>query len=104
MATKNYEVKVGAEGEFFLFHTDDQNKPIFFDVHDEAGYFDISPIDRGAYVRKEIVRNLKLMGFEIEAAHHEVAPAQHEIDFQYDEALATADRFVIFKYVVKKRC
>ena len=96
----NYEVKVGAEGEFFLFNTDENNMPVF-DVHDRAGYFDVSPVDNGKVVIKDIVRNLKKMGFTIEAAHHEVAPAQHEIDFQFDEALSTADRFVLFKHVVK---
>lgn len=28
-----------------------------------------------------MVLTLEDMGFEIEASHHEVAPAQHEIDF-----------------------
>ncbi len=100
LENENYEVKVGAEGEFFLFNTDENNMPIF-DVHDRAGYFDVAPVDNGKHVIKDIVRNLKIMGFHIEAAHHEVAPAQHEIDFQFGEALATADRFVLFKYVVK---
>jgi hypothetical protein len=31
------------------------------------------------------------MGFEVEAAHHEVAPGQHEIDFKYSEAVNCAD-------------
>ena len=38
-----------------------------------------------------MILNLEDMGFEIEASHHEVAPAQHEIDFKYDNALRTAD-------------
>ena len=41
------------------------------------------------------------MGFEIEASHHEVAPAQHEIDFKYDEAMVTADNIMTFKLAVK---
>ena len=41
------------------------------------------------------------MGFEVEAAHHEVAPGQHEIDFKYADALATADDLVTFKLVVR---
>ena len=44
---------------------------------------------------------LEDMGFEIEASHHEVAPAQHEIDFRYDEGLATADNIMTFKLAVK---
>jgi len=42
------------------------------------------------------------MGFEVEAAHHEVAPGQHEIDFKYGDALATADNVTTFRFVVKK--
>ncbi|MCK5379412.1 MAG: glutamine synthetase, partial [Acidobacteria bacterium] len=42
------------------------------------------------------------MGFEVEAAHHEVAPGQHEIDFKYGEAVATADAIVTFRDVVKR--
>ncbi len=48
-----------------------------------------------------MVLTLEDMGFVIEASHHEVAPAQHEIDFQYDEALKTADNIMTFKLVVK---
>ncbi|WP_366922549.1 type I glutamate--ammonia ligase [Metallumcola ferriviriculae] len=95
-----YTVNVGPEGEFFLFHTDERNRPVF-DIHDEAGYFDLSPTDKGEKARRDMVLALKKLGFRIEASHHEVAPSQHEIDFQYDEALKTADRFVTFKYVVR---
>ena len=48
-----------------------------------------------------MVLTLESMGFEIEASHHEVAPAQHEIDFKYDSALKTADNIVTFKLVVR---
>ena len=48
-----------------------------------------------------MVLTLEDMGFEIEASHHEVAPAQHEIDFKYDEALITADNIMTFKLAVK---
>ena len=43
-----------------------------------------------------MVLTLEDMDFEIEASHHEVAPAQHEIDFKYDEALKTADNIQTF--------
>ena len=42
------------------------------------------------------------MGFEVEAAHHEVAPGQHEIDFKYADAVTTADRVSTFRFIVKK--
>jgi glutamine synthetase len=41
------------------------------------------------------------MGFDVEASHHENAPAQHEIDFRYADALTTADNIMTFKLAVK---
>ncbi len=51
----------------------------------KKGYFDLGPIDLGENARRDMVLTLEDMGYEIEASHHEVAPAQHEIDFKYDE-------------------
>jgi glutamine synthetase len=47
------------------------------------------------------VLTLEKMGFEVEAAHHEVAPGQHEVDFKYANALRAADNIQIFKLIVK---
>lgn len=95
-----FQFNVGPECEFFLFHLDEEGKPTT-KTHDEAGYFDLGPVDRGENCRRDIVLALEEMGFEIEASHHEVAEAQHEIDFKYDEVLTTADNVMTFKYVVK---
>ncbi len=100
-AEKGFEMLVGPEPEFFLFETDEHGTPIL-NVHDNAGYFDLAPLDRGEFVRKEIVLLLQKMGFEIEASHHEVAPGQHEIDFKYDNALKTADNITTFTFIVRK--
>ena len=42
-------------------------------------------------VRRDIVLNLEEMGFGVEVSHHELAPAQHEIDLEYMDGL-TASR------------
>lgn len=95
-----YEFEVGPECEFFLFHTDEDGLPTTIS-HEHAGYFDLGPLDLGENARRDMVLTLEEMGFEIESSHHEVAPAQHEIDFKYDKALATADNIMTFKLVVK---
>lgn len=95
-----YEFQVGPECEFFLFHTDEDGNPTTVS-HEKAGYFDLGPLDLGENARRDMVLTLEDMGFEIEASHHEVAPAQHEIDIEYDEALSTADNIMTFKLVVK---
>ena len=91
---------VGPECEFFLFETDENGHPTT-KTADEAGYFDLAPLDHGSNVRREICLALENMGFEIEASHHEVAEGQHEIDFKYADALTAADNIMTFKTTVK---
>ena len=99
-ADLGYSFNVGPECEFFLFQTDEQGRPTTT-TSDEAGYFDLGPLDHGESTRREICLALEQMGFEIEASHHEVAAGQHEIDFKYAEALAAADNIMTFKLAVK---
>ena len=99
-AKMGYTFDVGPECEFFLFHTDEDGQPTTIS-HEKAGYFDLGPVDLGENARRDMVLTLEDMGYEIEASHHEVAPAQHEIDFKYDEALRTADNIMTFKLAVK---
>ncbi|MTI68651.1 MAG: type I glutamate--ammonia ligase [Firmicutes bacterium] len=99
-AIKGYTLNVGPECEFFLFNTDEKGEPSL-ETHDNAGYFDLAPVDLGGNARKDMIFTLKEMGFEIEASHHEVAPGQHEIDFKYDNALRAADNIMTFKMAVR---
>ena len=96
-----YIMNAGPEPEFFLFERN-QNGGATTRTHDAAGYFDLTPIDRGEDARREIVNSLTYLGFEVEAAHHEVAKGQHEIDFKYTDALSTADNISLFRFVVRK--
>jgi len=95
------DMHAGPEPEFFLFHRNPDGTPTT-DTADAAGYFDLAPVDRGEDARRDMVNALVEMGFEIEAAHHEVAPGQHEIDFKYAAALTTADNIATFRMVVKR--
>ena len=95
-----YTMNVGPECEFFLFKLDEHGHPTT-DSDDHGSYFDLGPTDPGETVRQEMVLALEDMDFEIEASHHEVAPAQHEIDFKYDEAVSAADNIMTFKLAVK---
>ena len=99
-ADMGYTLNVGPECEFFLFQTDENAQPTTV-AYERAGYFDLGPVDLGENARRDMVLTLEDMGFDIEASHHECAPAQHEIDFRYDEALKTADNIMTFKLAVK---
>src|ERR687895_2507578 len=95
-----FAMMAGCEAEFFMFEKAADGSPTTI-THDSAAYFDLGPVDRGEEIRRVIVEQLVEMGFEVEAAHHEVATGQHEIDFRYADALTTADNLTTFKFVVR---
>ncbi|OIO27139.1 type I glutamate--ammonia ligase [Candidatus Micrarchaeota archaeon CG1_02_55_22] len=100
--SQGFEYNVGPELEFFLFTDKNGGGTVPTpSPHDAAGYFDLSPMDLAAEVRREVVPALEAMGLEIEMLHHEVAPGQHEIDFKYGNALAIADSVMTYKMAVK---
>ncbi len=92
---------VGAEVEFFLFERRPDGSPSTH-THDRAGYFDLAPTDRGEAARRDMVDMLTRLGLSIEAAHHEGAPGQHEIDLKYTHALQAADHLTTLKFVAKR--
>jgi glutamine synthetase len=93
-----YVLNTGPELEFFLLRRSDEGVETL--PHDAAGYFDLSE-DLGTEVRKEMMNDLEAYGIKVETAHHEVATGQHEIDFEYADALRTADNAVTFKTTLK---
>ena len=99
-AALGFTMNAGMEAEFFLFRTDSEGEATTI-THDVGGYFDLAPADLGEEARRAMVDLLERMGFEVEAAHHEVAHGQHEIDFRYADALKTADNIATFRFVVK---
>ncbi|MFC7204853.1 type I glutamate--ammonia ligase [Haloferax namakaokahaiae] len=99
-ADLGYDVNAAPEPEFFLFQEDEDGRATT-KTNDAGGYFDMAPKDLASDVRRDIIFGLESMGFDIEASHHEVAEGQHEINFTYDDALATADNVATFRSVVR---
>lgn len=97
---RGWVFNIGAEPEFFLFKGNNLDKihPV---PHDVGGYFDFSAVDEAVRVRTAIMDALATMGLDIEMGHHEVALAQHEIDFRFTDALQAADKILTLKYTVK---
>lgn len=92
---------IGFEAEFHLFKLGEDGNWTT-EVPDHASYFDMTSDDAGARCRRDIVETLESIGFEVEAAHHEVGDGQQEIDFRFDDALTTADRVQTFKMIVRE--
>lgn len=99
-ADMGYTFDVGPEFEFFLFDVDENGAPTT-NTRERAGYFDMGTVDFGENARRDMILTLEEMGFTVESSHHSKAPGQHEIDFQYGEALCAADNIMTFKLTVK---
>ncbi|UCD41765.1 MAG: type I glutamate--ammonia ligase [Chloroflexota bacterium] len=97
---RGWTYNVGPEPEFFLFK---RNGPASIHPvpHDVGGYFDFSASDDAVRVRTQLMAALGNMGLVVEMGHHEVALGQHEIDFEYADALRAADNILTLKYTVK---
>lgn len=72
-----------------------------YKVRPKQGYFPAAPSDSMQDMRTEMIMLMEQQGMIVERAHHEVAPAQHEINFQFDTLVNTADNLQWFKYIVK---
>ena len=97
---QGYSFLVGPECEFYLFETDEKGRPTHTPF-DEAGYFDIAPLDKGENVRRQICLALEEMGVQPERSHHEQGPGQNEVDFRCASPLAAADHLVALRTAVK---
>jgi len=95
-----YVCNVGPECEFYLFKTNENGDPTDITL-DKGGYLDISPLDKGENIRREICLALEEMGIRPETSHHEQGPGQNEIDFKPSDALAAADNLQTFKSLVR---
>jgi glutamine synthetase len=99
LAQRGWKLWVGIEPEFFLLRQDAQGHWSVGDAADQ--------LDKPSYDLKSIVRNqaflddmretLTLLGFDLQQIDHEDANGQYEINYRFDEALAAADRHMLFK-------
>ena len=92
-----YSMAVGPEVEFFYLRSDSSPQTL-----DDGGYFDLVPPDLGIDIRRETVLALEGMGIKVEAAHHEVASSQQEIDLRHNDVLNMADSLMTCRFVVKE--
>jgi glutamine synthetase len=95
-----YSLQAGPEIEFFLFLKKD-NGDASTETHDSGSYFDMTPVDKGEEARRDIINVMESMDIGVEAAHHELAPGQHEIDLIQNDALTTADNIETFRFIVR---
>jgi glutamine synthetase len=115
----------GAEAEFFIFDNvrfDQREQYGFYYIDAEEGrwnsgreannlgyrprfregYFPVAPTDHYQDLRSEMMLTMQSCGMEVECHHHEVASGgQTEIDLKFDSLLRSADKMLLYKYIVK---
>jgi glutamine synthetase len=95
-----YIFKTGMELEFFLFPIGTDGRPVMATTTDYAGYFDIVD-DRVQRINQEMLMTLAAMGIRVDATHSETGSGQHEIGFQYNHALVSADHILTARVALK---
>ena len=99
-AEKGLQLKTGVECEFFLLSPDGGAISDKSDTQAKPCY-DQSALMRRYDVISEICDSMLELGWGPYQNDHEDANGQFEMNWQYDDALTTADRMAFFKYMVK---
>ena len=66
----------------------------------KGGYFPVQPVDSLNDIRAEMLSVLEQVGIIPQLHHHEVAPSQCELGFEFSTLIKTADNVQKYKYVV----
>jgi glutamine synthetase type III len=99
-AKKGLRMKTGVECEYFLITPDGKSVADTLDTEEKPCY-DQSALMRRYDVVTEICDSMLKLGWNPYQNDHEDANGQFEMNWEYDDALLTADRHVFFKYMVK---
>ncbi|MGI9232962.1 MAG: type III glutamate--ammonia ligase [Woeseiaceae bacterium] len=97
---KGMRVKTGVECEFFLINSAGDGLSDADDTHEKPCY-DQSALMRRYDVISEICDAMIELGWNPYQNDHEDANGQFEMNWDYDDALLTADRHAFFKYMAK---
>jgi glutamine synthetase len=100
---KGYVLKVGVEPEFMLLRRDDDGGYAPFDPLDrlDKPCYDLTALNRSLDLMTTLVRYLDQLGWGPYANDHEDANCQFEINWEYSDAMTTADRHTFFRWMVK---
>lgn len=102
-AELGYELKIGAELEYFLLRRGEDGSLEIADALDTQSQpcYDMRALTRSLDFVTEAAGHLNTLGWGAYATDHEDANGQFEQNFGYAEALITADRSIFFRYMIE---
>ncbi|MFT3665652.1 type III glutamate--ammonia ligase [Piscinibacter sp.] len=98
LAERGWTLHTGIEPEFFLLRRTERGYAPA-DDHDRLAKpsYDLKSLPRQAGFLHELATALAACGLEVLQADHEDAQGQYEVNFLHADALASADRLMLFK-------
>ena len=102
-ADQGYELKIGAELEYFLLRRGADGNLELADPLDtlDLPCYDMRALTRNLDFVSEVSKAVTGLGWDNYATDHEDANGQFEQNFQFDDALITCDRAVFYRYMVE---
>lgn len=96
---RGWTLWVGIEPEFFLLRKGASGEWKLADSQDQLDKpsYDLKSIHRNAALLEDMRSTLLALGFELQQMDHEDACGQYEINYKFDNAMAAADRYMLFK-------
>jgi glutamine synthetase len=110
LRNRGWTLWVGIEPEFFLLKHDEHGRWRGADLEDQLDKpsYDLKSIHGNQGFLDDMRLALAELGFDLQQMDHEDACGQYEINYRYDDALAAADRYMLFKMaahaVAQKHC
>lgn len=100
-AKEGYRMKTGVECEFFLL-----TNGVETEIADSKDVAAKPCYDQGALMRHfkviaELLEHMETLGWNPYQADHEDGNGQFELNWEYDDCLATADKHTFFKFMAK---
>ncbi len=102
-AGMGYELKVGAELEYFLLRRAADGSLELADPLDtlEQPCYDMRALTRNLDFVSRVANAVTGLGWDNYATDHEDANGQFEQNFEYSDAMTTCDRAIFFRYMVE---
>jgi glutamine synthetase len=99
LAARGWRLEVGIEPEFFLLKRTAEGDYAAFDDRDRLAKpsYDLKSLARAQPLLHDLRSWLEACGLDVSQVDHEDAHGQYELNFMHADALASADRLMLFK-------
>lgn len=94
---QGYVPNVGPKMEYFYFDNDLDPVPL-----DNAGYFDLTPMDTANDLRRQTTLTLEKMSIPVQYSYHAAGPSQNGVELRFTEAVSCADNIMTARLVIKQ--